>query len=626
MMCCTYYIETENGNIYLSSENNLIFVFNKNESQDLIEQKTLISPITENTQIQLKIENEALQICKIKSSLKINTSENSIIPFLSEFVIDKNGCLYIKKYSSIYNLNLSIFDILKKPKIINGVVFCVNKYVILHYTTENTIIFIIKLVLHITNGTQSRKLLYNYIYSPYEGKAKIKFDGSVLEINENYFNTENIDAIVKIYKIRKVADKNFLECIYKEGDSDIAENESDNKIPFIGAFIACCMLIWLIYRKEKAKMIIIEDEISLKKGYGLYNGLFNKNSATIKVYKKNDLRYKNEINIMSILQRQNIVKYYFMEAYKNEIRLVFEPTAFIDRKLTKQEIHCIFDVIYEMNKIGIVYNNLALENIRLNNHGHLVLTNFEDAHIIDDEAIFYKGYDLGTPNWRCTDVILHNKGLFDLRRDALCKVDVFSLGILLYYNETMTNPFETHNDSIEQNIVTNQYVLQYISDHSLHDLICHCIKIKYEERITIKDAINHPYFWSAEKKFNFLANLSDFIENKMETSKRVFLRLERNKHKIFQELWSAHLDLVIIDELKNFRCYNEKNVKGLLRAIRNKGRHFKELPDEIKIIYKSFPDGYMQYYTSRFPSLLMVCHYSAKCISDDELMATFYNP
>lgn len=620
----TYFLETDTADLYISHNNRFSFLFNRNDVQDFYKQKTLNPPI-EKTQLQLLPKNEMLQLCNINSRVKVQLPQNYIAPFLSNIIIDKNGYLYIEKRDEIYSLKVNVFELLKRPRVINGIVFCVNKHVNLYFAPNNTIIFIIKLVLHITNGSQSRKLYYNYIYSPYEGTAKVKIIGSVLTINNCNLDIEGINGnITNIYTIKSVGENNLLQNIYKSTETVIAEEKRRGSLSSIILGMLCFTFIIFLYQKEKNVLVICKEEISSKKGYSLYNGTFSRSPALIKVFKKNDNRYHNEIAIMKILQTQHVNKYYYMEAHEKNVKLVFEPSKELDRKLSKLELLKIVELLCQMQNINVVYNNLSLENIRLNIHSQIILVNFEDALQLGTEMIFADNRNLGTENWRCTDIILHNKDICAIKQDALLNADVFSLGILLYYNEKKKNPFDINSDSIEQNIVTNQYILEYIPDHSLHDLICHCIKIKHNERISIQEVLNHPYFWSAEKSFNFLANLSDYIEHKKETSKRVFLRLERNKHKIYQELWSKNLDAVIVEELKTYRDYNEKLVKGLLRAIRNKGRHYKELPAAIKAIYRSFPDGYMQYYISRFPSLIMVCHYSAKCIAEDDLMKGFY--
>ncbi|KAM0674733.1 Serine/threonine-protein kinase/endoribonuclease IRE1 [Gurleya vavrai] len=203
------------------------------------------------------------------------------------------------------------------------------------------------------------------------------------------------------------------------------------------------------------------------------------------------------------------------------------------------------------------------------------------------------------------------------------KADVFSLGILLHMNYAKNHPYDL-GGSIEKNILKGVFRLSFIADGTLLDLITNCIKYNYKERLSIDDVVNHVYFWSNEKKFNFLANLSDFLEFKSEESKKVNNRLERNKKKVFINKWNNYIDQEVIEEMQEHRYYNFTYMKELLRVIRNKGRHFKEMPENIKKYYVSFPDGYVNYYLERFPHLLSTCHYSAKIACNEEMLRNFY--
>ena len=45
----------------------------------------------------------------------------------------------------------------------------------------------------------------------------------------------------------------------------------------------------------------------------------------------------------------------------------------------------------------------------------------------------------------------------------------------------------------------------------------------------------------------------------------------------------------------------------LLRALRNKRNHYEDMPDEVKRRVGPLPGGYLQFWTTRFPKLLMAC-------------------
>ena len=58
-------------------------------------------------------------------------------------------------------------------------------------------------------------------------------------------------------------------------------------------------------------------------------------------------------------------------------------------------------------------------------------------------------------------------------------------------------------------------------------------------------------------------------------------------------------------DLYKYRKYKPDSVRDLLRAMRNKRHHYRELPEDLKTTLGDIPDGYMNYFSSRFPRLLL---------------------
>lgn len=57
-------------------------------------------------------------------------------------------------------------------------------------------------------------------------------------------------------------------------------------------------------------------------------------------------------------------------------------------------------------------------------------------------------------------------------------------------------------------------------------------------------------------------------------------------------------------DLRKFRTYKGGSVRDLLRAMRNKKHHYRELPVDVQETLGTLPDGFVRYFTSRFPHLL----------------------
>ncbi|KAM0686284.1 Serine/threonine-protein kinase/endoribonuclease IRE1, partial [Conglomerata obtusa] len=653
-------------------------------------------------------------------------------PFFDRVFIDERGFLYYKAKDRHINLNYTIFDILHEPKIINTAVLTVCKNVITYYI-EDIVVFIISYVLNITDEDYKKKLYYNHLYTPFErAERNVKICDGVLRIDQQFYNVQGLNFIMNVYCKKIYCGGSYLENLHSDGT--VILYKTPKKL-HIGKFLIFLVIIFVIvlYKYSRSEIIRLNNVLCEKKGYKLYEGIFDSSKVIVKVYKKDDSKGLNEIYILKKYHRTGIIKYFCKDENKKELRIALEHFTQINRKLEKKEIFDIIILLYQLQKKRVVYNNLGVDNIVFNKSGFICLINFEDASIIPkkdlcvdndlnivknasekktdgvlhdfvndvnknksvklngiqdeitntdqqknnslNKVVHHKkeenlelenkklldnensisnqkkteknlrkgnkkhktnsssminSYDkkektiIGTENWRPSEVIAYNNGISKLTEAMKLKVDVFSIGILLYYNEFKKNPFGV-NEEIEENITKGIFKLEFLKDFVLHDLICNCIKDNFNERLSMQNVINHPYFWSEEKRFNFIANLSDYIENQNEESKRVYLRLERNKSKLFNKKWNILLDDVIVEELKNFRFYNFTSTKGLLRVIRNKGRHFKEIPDDIKNIYGSFPNEFMDYFIKRFPSLIMTCYYSAKCSSHEEMLSPFYD-
>merc|ERR1711871_1030509 len=64
---------------------------------------------------------------------------------------------------------------------------------------------------------------------------------------------------------------------------------------------------------------------------------------------------------------------------------------------------------------------------------------------------------------------------------------------------------------------------------------------------------------------------------------------------------------LLLEDGGKFRRYNFKALRDLLRIIRNKYSHFRELPPALQKELGSQPETYFSYFEKRFPSLLLAC-------------------
>lgn len=72
--------------------------------------------------------------------------------------------------------------------------------------------------------------------------------------------------------------------------------------------------------------------------------------------------------------------------------------------------------------------------------------------------------------------------------------------------------------------------------------------------------------------------------------------------------WLPYLDPLLVINLGKYRAYKTNSLRDLLRVLRNKYNHFRDLPPELQLVMGPIPDGFYKYFHSRFPNLLL-CAY-----------------
>lgn len=94
----------------------------------------------------------------------------------------------------------------------------------------------------------------------------------------------------------------------------------------------------------------------------------------------------------------------------------------------------------------------------------------------------------------------------------------------------------------------------------------------------------HPLFWSFDIRLKFLCDASDRVElEDKENQSPILEDLEEVSQLALGGSWADKLDAVFLQNLGKYRKYNYNSVRDLLRVIRNKSSHFRELPQEVQV-------------------------------------------
>ncbi|CAH1794461.1 unnamed protein product [Owenia fusiformis] len=231
----------------------------------------------------------------------------------------------------------------------------------------------------------------------------------------------------------------------------------------------------------------------------------------------------------------------------------------------------------------------------------------------------------GTEGWIAPEMLDGNKS-------TTCSVDIFSAGCVFYY--VLSRGKHPFGDSLHRqaNILEpgGRYNLDKIAadEHTLsRDLIESMIKHDAESRPSAETVLRHPFFWNRERQLMFFQDVSDRIE-KESADNGIIVVLENGGLNIDLAVvkgdWREHISQELQTDLRKFRTYKGSSVRDLLRAMRNKKHHYRELPREVQQSLGTIPEQFVQYFTSRFPLLLLHVYLVMRCCKFERQFQQYY--
>lgn len=195
-------------------------------------------------------------------------------------------------------------------------------------------------------------------------------------------------------------------------------------------------------------------------------------------------------------------------------------------------------------------------------------------------------------------------------------VDIFSLGCVFHYVISCgLHPFGLWYER-EANIVQGKPNLSVLSSlPDALDLVRRMTSNDPKTRPSAKQVCHHPFFWTFQRRLDFFIQLSDRLEL-LPADAPAVLHIESDALALLGRGWDRKFDSRLLEDMGRYRKYDSCSVRDLLRVIRNKRNHYNELSDEMKDVTGDLPAGFLSYFETRFPKLLMHCvqvcctHYS----------------
>ena len=280
-----------------------------------------------------------------------------------------------------------------------------------------------------------------------------------------------------------------------------------------------------------------------------------------------------------------------------------------DRNLTPHCMEIMRDIVSGLaflHTVGIVHRDLKPQNVLLTPSLKAKVSDMGLCKQLGAEQSSFEGTGFGSAGWQAAEV---------LRRDGsrlTRSVDIFSLGCVLFYVMTGgEHPYGVHYER-DGNIMLARPKLNPLGRMPLAlNMIRVMISADPSQRPTSAAVAAHPFWWGGETSLNFLMATSNFMENHDRMVDQGLLReFESYSMEAFGKDWATggqQVGSLLLEDGGKFRRYNFKALRDLLRIIRNKYSHFRELPPALQKELGSQPETYFSYFEKRFPSLLLAC-------------------
>ncbi|XP_061867068.1 serine/threonine-protein kinase/endoribonuclease IRE1 isoform X2 [Colius striatus] len=283
-----------------------------------------------------------------------------------------------------------------------------------------------------------------------------------------------------------------------------------------------------------------------------------------------------------------------------------------------------------LHSLSIVHRDLKPHNILIsmpNAHGK-VKAMISDFGLCKKLAVGRHSFSRrsgvpGTEGWIAPEMLSE-----DCKENPTCTVDIFSAGCVFYYVVSEgSHPF---GKSLQRqaNILLGAYSLEALDagrheDVVARDLIEQMINMDPQKRPSASCVLKHPFFWSLEKQLQFFQDVSDRIE-KESLDGPIVKQLERGGREVVKMDWREHITVPLQTDLRKFRSYKGGSVRDLLRAMRNKKHHYRELPPEVQETLGSIPEEFVCYFTARFPHLLLHTYKAMRICCQERLFQHYY--
>ncbi|KAM3140659.1 hypothetical protein pb186bvf_007257 [Paramecium bursaria] len=205
--------------------------------------------------------------------------------------------------------------------------------------------------------------------------------------------------------------------------------------------------------------------------------------------------------VVELLRGSDIFR--FLSTYQNQL----------NEAMVRDMMQVIFESLDYLHSNGIIHRDIIPQNILLRQK-----TDYQDLVIIDFTSADYQmtkepygRRKFGTLGYTAPEVLKEQQ--YD------CKIDVYSVGVILYQLFTGLHPFKkqglTDKTHLLQNNLKGQYDLNLVMQNNVSaygvDFLKGCLLTDPKQRMSSQEALRHEWFKIKDLNSNFTVAKSSFV-------------------------------------------------------------------------------------------------------------------